>query len=308
MAGKYLAAKVIVLVTVSAYFAYALFWFAKTLPWIVQISFKPENYLPAAGLQIVNSHSLFVSYLMEYTGIIGLAIRFTGAVFALFSIVLIFRSGTVFSSNVKKNISRALLLEGIYFFSLIPAIIYLLSFSSLPLTSRLCLSTALTTQIALISPTLILLSRKFAKSNLENPATSINKLAIFACLSYVVALWVTYLLKWIEMSALEGLNWLLSYPMEIAFTNTIITFSLAVSFAAIGTWLAITKSNSGNASKLWGIAAILFSTHLIIFVAYCVNFNAAWMAEFGELWIIPLMGLGIYLLSGKKLSTKLIFH
>jgi hypothetical protein len=304
MAGKYLTAKVIVLVTVSAYFAYALFWLAKTLPWIVQISFKPENYLPAAGLQIVNSYSLFVSYLMEYTGIIGLAIRFAGAVFALFSISLIIRSGTVFTMRVKKNISRALLLEGIYFFSFIPAILYLLSFSSLPLTSRLCLSTALATQIALISPMLILLSRKFAKSNLENSATSIYKLAMFACLSYLVALWVTYLLKWIEMSALEGFKWLLSYPMEIAFTNTIITFSLAVGFAVLGTLLTRSKNNWGKAPKLWGIAAILFSTHLIIFVAYCVNFNAAWMSEFGELWIIPLMGLGIYLLCRKKISSN----
>jgi hypothetical protein len=300
LTGKNLAIKTIIFVVVIGYFAYAVFWAAKTVPWIVQISVNPEIYYPPAGLQVIDSNSLLVSFVMEYVGFAGLIVRLFGGLLALTSVFLVLRNETYFS-RAKTKFSKALLLEGLYFFSFIPAIYYLMSFSSLPLTSRICLSTALATQLVLISPLLISSSRKL-KSDLNEagPSTSLVRLLVLSCLAYVVAIFVTYALKWVEMSALEGLNWLLSWPMEIAFTNTIITFSLAVVFAFLGTWSAVIKPNKNRALKLWGISAILLSLHLVIFVGYCFSFNAAWMSEFGELWMIPLMGTGIYLLLRKS--------
>lgn len=267
---------------------------------MLNISFSPEGYVPAAGMNIANSYSLSISYLMEYVGFAGLIIRLAAACFAIFAIALILRKNAFFSSKVKNVIAWALLLEGIYFFSFIPAIAYLLSVSALPLTSNLCLATALATQIALISPLLILLSRRLKKSSSINPPTTLlTRLSGLTCFGYVMALWITYLLKWVEMSALEGLNWLLTWPIEIAFINTLITFSLAMTFAAIGTIKMLKTNNNPMPLQWWGISAILLSIHLIIFIAYCFSFNSAWLAQFGELWIIPLLPAGIYLLIGK---------
>jgi hypothetical protein len=53
-------------------------------------------------------------------------------------------------------------------------------------------------------------------------------------MSYVIALWITYMLKWAEMTALEGINWLLTFPRNMGFLNTVIILSLAVVFAVMG--------------------------------------------------------------------------
>src|SRR3989337_1816192 len=163
MPRNHLAVKTLIMVVVSSYFAYALYWFVKSLLWIIEISLRPEYYSPAAGLRFTNSYSLSVAYLMEFSGFFGLMIRIIGASYALLSAFLIFKAETIFSSSIKNKISKALFFEGFYFFSFIPAIYYLWDLSTLPLTSRLLLSTAFSTQIVLISPCLILLSHKLRK-------------------------------------------------------------------------------------------------------------------------------------------------
>jgi hypothetical protein len=305
MSKNRLAAKVLLLVMVCAFFGYVLFWVVKSVPWVVDISLNPRVYYPAAGLQNVDALSMAASFLMEYAGFAGLLVRLGGAVFALVSVFLLLKGGTVFSARVRSKISWALLLEGIYFFSLIPSVYYLLGFSSLPLTSRICLSTALTTQMVLISPVLIALSRQLRKPDDPLEKTKITRLAVLSCLVYVVALYVTYWTKWLEMSILEGLHWLLSLPVVVAFVNTAITFTIAVVFAVFATRYSLKRPAQGKSMRLWGAAAFFFSLHLIIFVAYCVSVNAAWMAEFGELWMIPLMAVGIYLLL-RKTNTPMI--
>lgn len=303
MTTKNLFIKSIVTITICAYFTYALFWAVKTLPLMLQIFLKPESYLPSAGLTIINSYSLTISYLMESVGFVGLLIRLIASIFAVLGIISFLKTGSLLSPKSKKYITNALLLEGIHFITFIPAIIYLLTVSALPLTSNLCLAAALTTQIILISPLLILLSYRFAKTSTLNPQTkSMVRLATITCFSYMSALWITYLLKWVEMSALDGFNWLLSWPIKIAYFNTLIIFSLSIIFAAVGTIKLFRIHNNTKASrwlKWWGISIVFFSVHLIVFVVYCFTFNSAWMAQFGELWIIPLIVAGIYMLLKK---------
>jgi hypothetical protein len=299
MSERQIVAKALLLVMVCAFLGYVLFWSAKSVPWIIEISVNPQGYLPAAGLQHITQLSMDISYLMEYAGFAGLIVRLGGAVFALVSALLILRSNEVFSWRVRSKISWALLLEGLYFFSLIPSVIYLLGFSSLPLTSRICLSIALTTQMVLISPILILLSRKLRKPDTQLDRAAVTRLAVIACLTYIVALYVTYWTKWLEMSILEGLHWLLSLPVVVAFVNTAVTFTITVVFAAVAARQSL-KGNWDKGMRLWGAAGFFLSLHLVIFVAYCVGVNAAWMAEFGELWMIPLMAVGVYLLLRKN--------
>ncbi len=298
MSKRQTVAKALLLVMVCAFLGYVLFWSVKSFPWIIEISVNPEGYRPAAGLQHVDQLSRDISYLMEYAGFAGLTVRLGGAVFALVAALQILRSCGVLSWRVRSKISWALILEGVYFFSLIPSVAYLMDFSSLPLTSRICLSTALTTQMVLISPVLMLLSQKLRKPDTQLYRATVTKLAVYACLTYIVALYVTYWTKWFEMSILEGLHWLLSLPVVVAFVNTATTFTIAVVFAAFAAQQSF-KANWNKAMRLWGAAGFFLSLHLVIFVAYCVSVNAAWMAEFGELWMIPLMAVGVYLMLRK---------
>ena len=297
MPRNHLAVKTLIMVVVSSYFAYALYWFVKSFLWIIEISLRPEYYSPAAGLRFTNSYSLSVAYLMEFSGFFGLMIRIIGASYALLSAFLIFKAETIFSSSIKNKISKALFFEGFYFFSFIPAIYYLWDLSTLPLTSRLLLSTAFSTQIVLISPCLILLSLKLRKYSSNAGEKALVRLVILSCLSYVVAFWVTYVLKWAEMGVLEGgLNWLLTPPRIIAFLNSVFTLSLSVAFAIIGTLQILRKSGGGNTARWWGLASIFLSTHLIIYVLYVANVGPLSFIQWGELWVIPLIAVGAYLL------------
>jgi len=293
--GKSKVLKVILLVAVCAYFVYVLYWFIKTIPWIAQISFDPASFYPAAGLSLVNPLAVPSSYLMEYVGFAGLAVRLVGACCALAAAVLVIRGYAFSSAKLKSYASKAILLEGFHFFSFIPAFYYLAAVSTLPVTSRACLSGQLAVQLALIAPSLIILGLKLRKPTVS--LGELTKYAAFATVFYVLALWVSYWLKWTEMTALEGLPFLFMVPRVVAFLNTAIVFSLAAAFAVLGARSVLQKQSSSVASRWWGLAAILLSTHLTIFVVFCVSVNAAFLAVFGELWTIPLMALGAYLLA-----------
>jgi len=87
--------KILALTTVGSYFAYALYWFVKTIPWMVEISLRPEYYVPATGLRFTDSYSVSLAFLMEYAGFIGLMVRVVGASYALLSIFLILKNEKV---------------------------------------------------------------------------------------------------------------------------------------------------------------------------------------------------------------------
>lgn len=293
----------LVVVAVSFYFGYVFFWAAKSTLWIAQISLTSNNYHPSAGLQIVDSFSLSVSYLMEYSAWLGLVVRSVGAGFALLSAFAMMKTRGAFSLQTRSKASIALFLEGIYFFSLIPSIYYLLGFSSLPLTSRICLSSGLVLQMVLISPALIRLSLKLRRAGSESKSEGIERLAIFAALSYVIALYATYWTKWVEMSFIEGIRWLLSPPVVFAFANTVFLFTLAVVFAVFAARRTL-RGDFGLSRRLWGACLFFLSLHLIVFVVYCFSVNAAWMALFSELWMIPMMGMAFYFLLRRHVYTE----
>ena len=82
------------------------------------------------------------------------------------------------------------------------------------------------------------------KNRAELDETSLLRLGGFAALDYVGALWITYLSKWAEMTTLESLNWLLSFPRNLGFFNTGVLLSLAYISAVIGNFLHREKVSS----------------------------------------------------------------
>jgi hypothetical protein len=294
-----------VLTVVCSYFAYVLYWLVKTIPWVVEISLKPEFYSPATGLRFVDSQSVSAAYLMEYSGFFGLIIRVVGASYALLAAFLILKNKTKSFPAIRNKISKALLLEGFYFLSLIQAIYFLLGFSALPAISNFLLSTAIITQILLISPLLISLGFKVKKYESGASASSLVRLAALAAVNYMFALWVTYILKWTEMTAVDPYLFSAFSVRILGFLNTIVVQSLAVVFAVVGLLHILRKGGGANTMRLWGLSLIFLSTHIMIYVIYVISVGIPRFIPFGELWLIPLLGLGIYLLL-KKPKVKLM--
>jgi hypothetical protein len=296
MAHTHLAVKTLILVAAASYFAYALYWFVKTIPWTIEISLRPGYYSPATGLRFTNSLSVSAAYLMEYSGFLGLLARVVGASYALLSAFLLLKTETNSFLVIRDKISKALLLEGLYFLSFIPAVYFLLNFSALPSVSNFLLSTSFSTQILLISPFLISLGIKVRKYEPSSGGSSLLRLAALSSMNYVIAVWVAYTLKWTEMHAVDPYLFSALSIRILGFLNTIVILSLAVVFAVVGALNILRKGGGNNTMRLWGLSSILFSTHIILYVVYCITVGIRRFIPFGELWAIPLIGLGVYLL------------
>jgi len=295
--------KTLIFAAVGSYFAYALYWFVKTIPWVVEISLRPEYYSPPAGLLFNNSYSVSVAYLMEYSGFFGLVVRVVGASYALFSAFLILKTETNSFSVIRDKVSKTLLLEGLYFLSFIPSIYFLLGFSALPQVANFLLSVQLCTQILLISPFLISLGLKVRRYESDAGRLSLLRLAGLSSMNYVIALWATYILKWTQMSA-EDPHLFSFSPRILGFLNTIVTLSLAVVFAVVGAIHVLRKSGGDNTMRWWGLSLIFLSTHFIIYVLYCAFVGWWWVIQYGELWIIPVIGPAIFLaLKNPKITS-----
>jgi len=289
--------KILALTTVGSYFAYALYWFVKTIPWMVEISLRPEYYVPATGLRFTDFYSVSLAYLMEYSGFIGLMVRVVGASYALLSIFLILKNEKVSFSVIKNKIAKALLLEGFYYLSFIPAIILmLLNFSALPTISNLLLSTVFSTQILLITPLLIKLATKVKNYEVSGDKPSLIRWAGLSYMNFVIALWVTYMLKWKEMMAVDPYLFSALSVRILGFLNTVIVQSLAVVFAVVGVLLILRKRGLDKAMRWLGLSAIFLGFHIIIYVIYVTHVGITRFIQFGELWLIPLIGVGVYLL------------
>ena len=297
--------KTLLFVTVCCYFAYALYWFVKTIPWMVEISLRPEYYSPPTGLRFTNSYSVSIAYFDEYSSFFGLLVRVVGASYALLAAFLILKTETNSFPVIRDKISKALLLEGLYFLSLIPAIYFLLGFSALPSVSNFLISTNLLTQILLISPFFISLGIKVRKYDSGAGRSSLLRLAGLSSMNYMIALWVSYMLKWTEMSAADPYLFSAFAPRIFGFLNTIVVQSLAVVFAVVGLLHILRKSGADNTMRWWGLSLIFLSTHIILYVIYVASVGIPRFIPFGELWVIPLLGLGIYLLL-KNPRVKLV--
>jgi hypothetical protein len=297
--------KTLIFATVVSYFTYAFYWFVKTIPWIVEISLRPEYYSPPAGLRFTSFYSVSVAYLAEYSNFFGLMIRAIGASYALLTAFLILKTKTNCFSLIRDKVSKVLLIEGLYFLSLVPTIYFLLGFSALPSVSYFLLSTVLLSQILLISPFLINLGLKVRKYEPGVGRSSILRLAGLSYVNYVIALWGSYILKWTEMSFADPYLFSAFSARIFGFLNTAVVQSLAVVFAVAGLLYFLRKSGSDNTMRWWGLSLIFLSLHLILYVIYLVIVGAPRFIPFGELWIISLLGLGIYLLL-KNPKTKFI--
>lgn len=297
MSRSHLIVKILALTTVGSYFAYALYWFVKTIPWVVEISLRPEYYSPATGLRFTDFYSVSLAYLMEYSGFIGLMVRVVGASYALLSIFLILKNKKDSFSVIKNKIAKALLLEGFYYLSFIPAIILmLLNFSALPTISNLLLSTVFSTQILLITPLLIKLATKVKNYEVSVDKPSLIRWAGLSYMNFVIALWVTYMLKWKEMMAVDPYLFSALSVRILGFLNTVIVQSLAVIFAVVGVLLILRKRGLDKAMRWLGLSSIFLSFHIIIYVIYVTHVGITRFIQFGELWLIPLIGVGVYLL------------
>ena len=123
-------------------------------------------------------------------------------------------------------------------------------------------------------------------------------------MSFVIALWVTYMLKWREMMAVDPYLFSALSVRILGFLNTIIVQSLAVVFAVVGMTFILRTHSLKKAIRWLGLSSIFLSLHIIIYVIYVTSVGITRFIQFGELWLIPIIGIGLYLVLRKTIEFK----
>jgi hypothetical protein len=292
------AEKVLALTLALSYTVYAVYWLIKGVTWFFESTFNGVPHLPPTGINPVSTISLFAADLMDYSAFIGLIIRAVGGFFAVYAALKLFRVKNSQYSAVKNKVVVLLVCEAVYFLSLVPSIAFLVWFSALSPLSNAFLSTQLAVQVIFIVPCLALLALKLQRN--AGDGAVLGWTAVLA-LSYIFALWLSYQLKWLELfnGAQVGVStvfgWLIENARLLSFLNTTIIFSVALLFAVLGIKYVVSKKTC-IAVKMWSYSAFFVGLFFVFYVLYCSYLGAYWVIPFGEIWLIPLVFVGIYYL------------
>ena len=250
-----------------------------------------QGLVSADPVAEVLRYQFWVDYVL--TGVIGDGIRLAAVILALISAYLIWGPRREEFSSVKKNVARGVLFEGIYFLTLLPLSIIGFIRGSAPI-----LMVAFIMQILMVSPVLIVLSRKVS-SYTEAAKADVIRWSCIAGIVYLAGIWINNVFRWFSMAASTGLEFILSGVTSIGFLSAVITLSLSLIFAVTGAYALLKKEKKKLGIRLFALALIMVGLHFVFFIVYSAITNSLRWVWLNEIWPITLLGLGIGMMKGE---------
>jgi hypothetical protein len=280
-------------VVAAAFFGYLLF--------VVQNSFQAEYRIymdNIASIMKGNFWSLF-TVISEFSGDVGLFLRFAGACFFVAFTVILWIKGNFQLSILRKTI----ILEAVFYMFNIPFDINLLTRPPIDSYSQtLFRETAVSyiLQMLLISTTLILLYTKMRKPNVER--TELFRYGALAVTAYAFSLWVKHFFFNI-------------YALPISFSNPVLLTSflnstltiLTAALITMVTLLPVIRGKTTNFNQTaFGVGLTLIGVYFIIYLILCtLNATIHAFLPLIELWAITLSVLGVAFIAPMA-ASKLI--
>ena len=204
--------------------------------------------------------------------------------------------------SVKKYLAIAILFEGTYWLAVLPDIVRRLVTGLQPQF----LYVGFLFEILSASILLIVLATKVWKYEVGSKKYLI-KWGCFAGISYIFAMWIYNMFRWLSMSGLLGevdprlaIN-LFGGITSIGFLNTAITLTLSLVFAIYSSYLIVKRNNNKLGTQLAGLAILLFGLHFILYTIYAWFAPNEWafVLVLTQIWPMPIIGVGIGLLMKK---------
>lgn len=233
----------------------------------------------------------------------GMISRLFAVILALSTLYLIWRKKTD-SFSVRKILAASICLEGIYYASLIPSILYLfaLTWTRNSLFYGI-LGFGYFLHVTLTFPFLTFLALKLYrnKSGLEDFQSF--KLIAITFLGYIVALWANASFRWIGLALTEDLSFLWMESTSLLAWNAIVFMTLAVVFASYGAFYLSKKKK--RAIKWVGLALTAVGLHYLIYLIYHLiigNYISVWLID---VWAMALLGLGLSIIKYKPIQNKI---
>ena len=266
------------------------------LVWIAYTLRPSIEYIFNIGQSVTQEYVNFLG-IVFWAGHVGLDFRFIGAILGLVSVFLVWDRAKPFS-RVKSLVAAALLMEVIYFLSLVPTVEYSIRLGRIFGSGSITLSITYLLQIILTVPFLTILAFKVKNYDNIKQRQSMWKWSGIAFVGYLAALWVNAVFRWFDMISAEGIMFLLSGSRAVGFLNAVVFMSLAVAFAVVGAY-SVTKKSKIYWTRWVGLALVMVGLHYVIYVVYSYFVGALNFVWLLDVWAIPLLGLGIYLLKTK---------
>ena len=318
-----------ILVVVSVYFAYALYFAVYGLNF--SIGLISDHYV--YNLVSKNPWWWMVLYYGSegVAGSVAIVLRAFAGAFAFYAAFLFWRKKDNAIPTIRKSVSMALLLEAGFFLSLIPSIIaafaynstseYLFYFDHTPGLLLLYGTAIPCLAIVLVVPPLLLKLRATIKH--ESPKEEIAKWSCLTGVAYLfVVFWFNYSMLWAGVMVpyprayqQYGLDFLLQPTNLLSFAVTVFgLFALAIT-ALVSTLPAIKKQLTDLNLTRVGIVLMAFGGYFVFNTLYYYltgGYGAhpsVWYEVIGplhnpNLWAIACVFLGLPLLIYGKMKSK----
>ena len=229
---------------------------------------------------------------------VGMVARLIAVILGLISVYLIWKKKFGFLS-IRKMVAVSVGLEGVYFASLIPSILYLFA---LGWTWNSVLYSLFGVgyffHVILTFPFLVILAIKLYtnKSGLDQ-LFSLNFVA-FVFVGYIVALWANVVFHWFGIALTEGLTFLFAEETGILAWNGLILMTLGVVFAFLGGFYFLRKNK--ESLKWMSFSLIMVGLHYLVYLIYHVYIDSLISVWLLDVWTVALLGLGLSILKSKS--------
>ena len=283
--------KVGLLIVVASYFLFTLHAMF-TLQWL--------------GEWNIGGHFNFGVFITDIAALPGLMARFIGSLIAFGAVVLVIKKGQLQSSTYKL-LKIVLVLEALYWLSLVPSGIWGILPSARGFNLSFLLSTGLPCLVASITipVSLFALVRNLG---LNKPQKAAIKWSLIAGIFYVLAFWLNNSGMWLVMVIQKGFGYVLSTPQYlVSFSATLVGLLALTIYTAY-----LTKKSMGIEQvqnlRIGSIGAILTALGLYYLWNYLTwiffggwNQWYAWILGHNlDLWLLSLPLVGLPLLFYKK--------
>jgi hypothetical protein len=282
------AVKVWIFVSLCSLLVWILRWMPGNLERFYNIVFISWDYYPRT----------IVSGSMYFLATVGMIARLVGVILGLVSVYMVWK-GNKGSFLIRKWVATALALEGVYYASFIPAVIFLLALESRSGPFSYTFGISYFLQVLFTVPFLAVLAFKVHKYERGPNGFQSWKWVGIAFSGYVAALWANSVMRWFDMILAGGLAFLLNGSDGLGFLNAAVFMSFGVIFSVVGAF-SLAKQKIGSAKRWLGLSLAMVGLHYVIYLFYSYLIDGLVWVWLIDVWAIPLLGLGISLLKMKQ--------
>ena len=275
-----------IFVSLSSLLVWIIRWLPESVIRFYNIVFISWDYYPR----------VLVRGSMYTVAAIGMVSRLVAVILAIWSVYIIWRAKPK-SISAKKILATSIGLEGFYYASLIPSILYLFALGSTQDSIFYSMfGVGYLLQVILTFPFLLILALKLYRT--RSDSIQPTNLVGITFVGYIVALWANSVFHWFGLIVTEGLSSLFGETSSLLAWNALILMTLAVIFSIFAAFYLFKK---GQESKWVGLALTMVGLHFLIYLIFHFFTDSLISVWLTDIWAIGLLGLGLSTIKSKSI-------